>query len=127
MDFKTHKTISDTTADLINSVSIRLVCKLGKILEDIGMSQTELSYLTGIRTASINEMIHNKKNTINKQHALAVMVALNLTNFSDLYEVVFDNPADKEKLDKKREEMERLGLTEEQARIINERKKELEK
>ena len=95
---KTHKAVNETTQNLIDSSSIRLVSKLGDILAERRITQTELSEVTGIRHASINEMLHDKKKTINKQHLMAIMVALKLKDITDLYEVVFDDERELERL-----------------------------
>lgn len=124
MDFKTHKSINSITKEILESSSIRLVCKLGNILEQRGMNQTELSLLTGIRQPSINDIIHQKKNTVNIQHLLAIMLTLKLTDLTDIYEVVFEDIDEEVQLKIDKDKAEMLGILQEQYELIQERKKE---
>ncbi|WP_375104041.1 helix-turn-helix domain-containing protein [Paenibacillus sp. RS8] len=43
---------------------MRVQITLDQLLEERGMSQRELSRLTGIRPPSINEMVHNQTNRL---------------------------------------------------------------
>lgn len=123
MTFKTHKSISDTTKAIIENSSITLNCKLGSILQARGINQTELSLLTGIRQPSINDIIHQKKNTINIQHLLAIMLTLKLTDLSDMYEIELDY-AEETKLKDERNMSEMLGILQEQVELLHDRRKE---
>src|SRR5690625_6565983 len=64
--------------------SIKFKVNLDEKVKEVGLNFTELSLLTGIRYASINELKNNKKVTLNLQHILAIMVALRIKSFDEL-------------------------------------------
>ena len=98
MTYKSYKAINDTTSEILENSSARIECKLDKILHERGINQTALSLMTGIRYASINDLLHNRRHTINKNHLLAIMLTLKLTSIEDLYEIVFDDEEEKKRL-----------------------------
>jgi predicted transcriptional regulator len=100
-------------------------CRLGEILGNRGMTQTELSLLTGLRQASISDLVHNRKTTLNTQHLLVIMLALDITDLSEMIEIVMSEEVKKE-IDERRDSYEGLGLSAEQRAIIEERKRGLE-
>ncbi|MDF2010229.1 helix-turn-helix domain-containing protein [Priestia megaterium] len=90
---KKRKNINDVVNETIEQFpSIKMVCKLEDHLANLGMTLRELSLLTGIRYASLNEMKNGKKVTLNLQHVLAVMVALRIKNLNELFDTQFDDP-----------------------------------
>lgn len=70
--------------------SIEFVCTLEDRCAEVGINLSELSLLTGIRYASINDLKNNKKVTLNLQHILAIMMVLRLKSFDELFEIRFD-------------------------------------
>jgi putative transcriptional regulator len=62
--------------------------KLKELLERRGMSQKELSQKTGIREATISEMVNDSRSVYNKTHLVKVMDALNVTDLNDLLELI---------------------------------------
>jgi transcriptional regulator with XRE-family HTH domain len=122
-----YKSVNSFTKNLIDSANVDLEINLGEVLSNRGISQTELSILTGLRQASINDLIHNRKNSINKYHLLAIMVVLNITDLTELISVKFNDESIKSDMDESRKISEGLGLTPDQEEFIRERKKELEK
>jgi len=79
--------------------SIKFKVNLDEKVKEVGLNFTELSLLTGIRYASINELKNNKKVTLNLQHVLAIMVALRIKSFDELFEITFDDAEDAERFD----------------------------
>ena len=124
LTYKSYKAINDTTSGILEASSARIECKLGEILHERGINQTDLSILTGIRYSSINDLLHNRRHSINKNHLLAIMLTLKLTSIEDMYEVVFDDEAEKERLQDERIDADALGLLPEQRKIIDEHKKD---
>jgi putative transcriptional regulator len=61
--------------------------KLGEILRERGITQTEFAKKTGLRQATISELVCNTRTIINKTHLSAVMNALDLTDVNDILEV----------------------------------------
>ena len=122
--YKRWKALANETAvNILQGSSLEIVCKLGDIMAARGINQTELSTLTGIRQATINDIIHNKKLTINKEHTKILMLTLKLTDLSQLYEVRFSDLEEKERLLGESKEVEDRGLTEAQEDILAEHRK----
>lgn len=89
---KQRLNINSVVNETINEFgNVGIVCNLSNILENLGMSLMELSDLTGIRYASLNELANNKKVTLNLQHVLAITIALRIHSFSDLFELEFED------------------------------------
>lgn len=63
-----------------------LKCKLNEVLKERGLTQTELSELTGIRPASISELANMKRSTINVPHLLVIAQTLRITDLCELIE-----------------------------------------
>jgi putative transcriptional regulator len=61
--------------------------KLKQILEAKGINQKVLAQMTGIREATISELVTDKRGAYNKEHLLKVMKALNITELSEILEV----------------------------------------
>lgn len=71
-------------------------CKLGEILKDRGISMTELSHLTGIRVATISELVNMKRTTISVPHLIVIAITLRITDMSELLE--FTMPPETEEI-----------------------------
>jgi putative transcriptional regulator len=61
--------------------------KLRELLERRGMTQKELAELTGIREATISEMVNDSRSVYNKTHIVKVMDALNVTDLNEILEL----------------------------------------
>ena len=61
--------------------------KLKEVLNSKGISQKELSKMTGIREGTISEMANDTRSTYNKKHLATVMDALNVTKLEDILEL----------------------------------------
>lgn len=70
--------------------NVRVYCRLQEITEQLGLSILQLANLTGIRYASLHELKSGKKVTLNLQHTLAIMIALRIKSFDDLFVLEFD-------------------------------------
>lgn len=121
-EYKTHKALNDKTTALLESSSRKVVCKLGKILQSRGITQKELSEMTGIRQASIYHILHDTKHTVNKNHMLAIMIVLGLTDITEMYEVVFDNPEEKEKIEQLNQLPVHEAVAEDMETILHEKR-----
>lgn len=110
-----RKNINDVVNETIEQFpSIKMVCKLQDRLDDVGMNLRELSLLTGIRYASLNEMKNNKKVTLNLQHVMAIMVALRVPNMGDLFDIAFDDPAEESKFIREEYKYKQMGVPDEE-------------
>jgi putative transcriptional regulator len=61
--------------------------KLGEILIKKGLTQTDLSKKTGLRQATISELVNNTRTIINKNHLSVIMDALDLIDMNDILEL----------------------------------------
>lgn len=79
------------------------VIKLDDCLKMRGITQKELSLMTGIRLGTVSDMVNGKGASFNKTRLITVLVALRITNLSDLIELRFPNEL-QEQYDKERTE-----------------------
>lgn len=124
---KKRKNINEVVNETIEQFHVNVKCNLGERLADLGLTIRELSLLTGIRYASVNELVNNKKVTLNLQHLLAIMVALRITSFDELFELEFDFTEEKERFISEGEEYKKVGLPDSEIRKIKENAIRLER
>ncbi|MGG3561616.1 helix-turn-helix transcriptional regulator [Neobacillus rhizosphaerae] len=62
--------------------------KLKDLLERKGISQKELAKATGLREATISELVNDTRSAYNKKHLLTIMEALKVTDLSEVLEVI---------------------------------------
>ncbi|WP_096187950.1 helix-turn-helix domain-containing protein [Evansella halocellulosilytica] len=68
--------------------------KLDELLKKHGKTQKDLHQLTGgreeggIRTAAISELCNNQRTSINKDHLEKIATVLNITDISELIEII---------------------------------------
>lgn len=108
-----HKSmkINDVVNETIEQFpSIKLKCNLAEVLEYRGMTLRELSLLTGIRYASLNELKNGKRVTLNLQHVMAVVVALRITDFGSLFEIDFGEEEEKQRFISESHEYDENGV-----------------
>lgn len=84
---------------------VRISCDLGERMKRLGLTQAELSEITGIRQATISTLLNKRKSTVSIPHMLVLMVALKITRFSDVFDITFDAKS-VTKLEKERKEWE---------------------
>lgn len=79
------------SAELNNTASVLenaiFVTKLDDLMLSRGITQRELSALTGIPLGTISDLITGKSNTVNKLHLVSLMSALRVTNVEEIFEV----------------------------------------
>lgn len=61
-----------------------LKLRLKEVLETRGMTQKDLSDMTGLRPNTISEMVKNTRDTINRENVGIVAKALGISNVSEL-------------------------------------------
>ena len=69
---------------------IRIQLKLDKAMKDRGITQLKLARLTGIRQATISDMVQNKRGTINLRNLERIIQILNIRDMSEIIELVDD-------------------------------------
>lgn len=65
----------------------QLIVKLGDILKERGKTQIELKEMTGLRAATISEIVNNQRRSINRDHLERVADALEIGDISELLEL----------------------------------------
>jgi transcriptional regulator with XRE-family HTH domain len=92
---KKRKNINDIVNESIEQCGeVEVKCLLQERCEERGLNLLELSKLTGIRYASLNDLKNGKKVTLNLQHTLAIMVTLRLQSFDELFVLDFKEEDD---------------------------------
>ena len=64
-----------------------MIVKIDDLIEARGISQRQLSEMTGIQLGYLSDFILGKTTTINKTHLLALMFALRVDTIEDIVEV----------------------------------------
>lgn len=62
--------------------------KLKEVLERKGISQKELAQMTGLREATISELVNDTRSAYNKNHLIKIMETLKVSDLSEILEVV---------------------------------------
>lgn len=90
------KAILDRSHSLMNEIVLgtahylddaELIIKIDDLLKDRGITQKDLALMTGMRVGTISDMVNGKGISFNKVQLLAVMVALRVTDISELFEI----------------------------------------
>ncbi|KOO48963.1 helix-turn-helix domain-containing protein [Viridibacillus arvi] len=63
------------------------IIKVDDLLKERNLTQKDLANMTGMRIGTISEIINGKGISINKVQIMAIMVALRVTNLSDIKEI----------------------------------------
>jgi putative transcriptional regulator len=61
--------------------------KLKEILENKGILQKEIAQMTGLREATISELINDTRSAYNKKHLLIIMEVLKISDLNEILEV----------------------------------------
>lgn len=76
-----------------NKEVLRVVLKLGRLLEERGMTQKELAELTGIRPNAISMLARGYIERLNLDHIERIANALNIANINELLSLETDSEA----------------------------------
>lgn len=83
-----HSLMNDVvihTAGLIEDAEI--VIKIDDLLKDRNVTQKDLAQMTGMRVGTVSEIVNGKGISFNKVQLLSIMVALRITDFSEIFEL----------------------------------------
>lgn len=69
----------------------KVVCHLKRILEERGWEQKKLAEITGIREATISEMVRNKNKMFPRHTIEKIADALDIDDISLLLEIVYED------------------------------------
>lgn len=70
-----------------NFMNLYFQLKLKELLQKKGISQKELAGLTGLREATISELVNDTRSAYNKKHLLKIMEVLKVYNLNEILEV----------------------------------------
>ena len=68
----------------MSAQSLALHVRLKDVLRERGMTQKELSRITGIRENTISEICREAKTVVNLNHLATIMHRLDITNVEDI-------------------------------------------
>ncbi|MCA1056133.1 helix-turn-helix transcriptional regulator [Rossellomorea aquimaris] len=85
-----HQKTNAIVIESLDKFPHKIHIKLGDILRDRGLTQGDLHRLTGLRVATINELVNFKKKSLTVAHLVSIMIALRITDIRELIEVEFD-------------------------------------
>ncbi|GLI84540.1 helix-turn-helix domain-containing protein [Rossellomorea marisflavi] len=86
-----HQKTNSIVIESLNKFPHKIHIKLGDILKERGLTQGDLHRLTGLRVATINELVNFKKKSLTVAHLVSIMIALRITDLRDLIEIEFDD------------------------------------
>lgn len=66
---------------------IRIRLKLDKVMKTKGITQLKLARLTGIRQATISDMVQNKRDSLNLRNLERIIKVLNIEDISEILEL----------------------------------------
>lgn len=93
-----NKLTSKTVIDLALSENVSVKIKLNEVAANRGISLYKLSKITGIRPATLSMYSEGNPAVINSAHLLALIIALRITDISELIEIQMDSETE-EKFD----------------------------
>lgn len=73
----------------LNDVGVYFSFKLADRLKERNLTMREFSRMTGLRLATISDMCNGKKQSLNLHHILICMLALRITDITEIAEIVF--------------------------------------
>lgn len=93
-----NKLTSKTVIGLALSENVSVKIKLNEVAANRGISLYKLSKITGIRPATLSMYSEGNPAVINSAHLLALIIALRITDISELIEIQMDSETE-EKFD----------------------------
>lgn len=95
-DLTNAKYINDVVTETLETTPHVIINNLGDILKERGLSQGDLSRLTGLRVATLNDFINMKKISINLTHLVPIMIALRISDMNEIIRVEFPEKVTKQ-------------------------------
>ncbi|MGG4039007.1 helix-turn-helix domain-containing protein [Heyndrickxia ginsengihumi] len=74
-----------STASYLGDAEI--VFKIDDLIKERGITQKDLANMTGMRVGTVSELVNGKGISINKVQLLSIMVALRVTDLSEIIEI----------------------------------------
>lgn len=92
-----HSLMNEVVMDTAGMIGeANFVIKIDELLKERGITQKDLAQMTGMRVGTVSELVNGKGISLNKVQLLAIMVALRVTNLSDIYEVRLPDAQDEQ-------------------------------
>ena len=110
---------SEVIMEMIDKYPNKVEIKLGEILKERDLSQGDLHRMTGIRVATINEIVNAKKYSVNIVHLVCIMASLRITDVREIFDVTFDDEV-MEAWEEEMEHYEGKGMTHKQEKEMEE-------
>lgn len=90
------KLANEELMSLVLGEDVGIKLKLEKLLKDRNINSVDLAKITGIRHATLRNYVRNDKSTtLNLQHAIAIIIALRITDISEFIEIDMDSETKK--------------------------------
>lgn len=64
-----------------------LELRLREILEERGLTQLEVAFMTRISPVTISELVNNKRTSVNKKQLAKICKTLDITDLNELFKV----------------------------------------
>jgi len=85
---ETHKLMNPIVVGTASHLKgAKVVYKIDDALKERKLTQKQLAAMTGMRVATISELVNGKGTNVNYVQMLALMAALRLTSFEQLFEI----------------------------------------
>lgn len=90
-DFK--KVVAQDTQEIILSEEVTFTWHLKKLVDERELKLAELASITGIQAHTLSRYANNNQafNTVSLVHVFALMIALRITDMSELFTIEFPN------------------------------------
>lgn len=95
-DLLGFKKVNDVVAETLETTPHKIVNNLGEILKERGLSQGDLSRMTGLRVATINDFTNLKSSSVNFTHLVPIMIALRISDMREIIRVEFPEEVTKQ-------------------------------
>ncbi|MGE6629646.1 helix-turn-helix domain-containing protein [Bacillus sp. NPDC077027] len=83
-----HSLLGEAVIETAEELSEALyVFKIDELMKERGITQTELASISGMRIGTISDLVNGKGLGINKVQLVALMVALRVTDISEILEI----------------------------------------
>lgn len=92
-----HSLMNDVVMDTAGILKdAYFVVKIDDLLKERNITQKDLAQMTGMRVGTVSELVNGKGISLNKVQLFAVMVALRVTDISEIYEIRLPDDLDKQ-------------------------------
>src|SRR5579875_786543 len=99
-----HNSMNDIVVGTAGHIEdAEMIIKLDDLLKKRNITQKDLAKMTGMRPGTISEIANGQGTLFNKSQLLAIMVALRLTDFKDIFEIRLSEKTKKKYIEQSKE------------------------